>query len=1422
MARRRTWYSWPPTTTTPSGGDGSASRDAFVSSDPWQSQGDPWGASANREDDRMGGSDKISVPEFSGEDDKDGMVTRGYLRKVAAWRRMTRLRPNKQALALYNNLTGRAWRDAEELDLALLDSVNGVDVFTQWVSEKYLDKEVVKVGKCMLEFFKHLKKGYGQEIRDFNQEYDRQVSRLKEVGCSLPDLCLAWLYVDKLRLENGAELNLLSSTGNKYELSKLQDAAVIQDRMNRRLWEPRKYGDRDKKGSHHAHVTENAEAEEDDEGEMSEGEEEMFPESDEETQEAYVTFQNAKSKYQALLKSRGTATNQTSKEDRIKQAKARSYCSACKRRGHWHRDPECPLYKGNKGPAQPAQVSHVCEVFHAGRVENDEIVAITDSACSRSVAGSEWIKRLRENALAKGHHFEVVPQHEQFKFGGDKLFLSKKAWCFWLNICGKWFILKVSEVDADVPLLLSRPALAQLGMRYDLPANVASFEALNLTEVPLQTTLTGLPAVPVASSSSPAPRWPKGVKWDLVEIFVPSEKVAYMVRHAGDVVEAPKKLFYPKKMDPMVMHNLSAEHLCPEWFQGWWRENKILRDFWIEGDFYIDRIHVIPRRDPFDPRDWQTSDGGLKECLLISLGDTRMSTCIPCTSSGKPFMMSNAWRFEVKVKGQQLWIGRSRFLRPQVAGALQSRSPGSPNPGDVQTCLGMEDAACGASRSLDRHEREVRPKHDSAGAEVDLHGGPWTSRENWLGVDKMQCRPTEGAVLGGGIGDTTKSHTGSSDEDVALQHGDHGRQRGDLWAVQELLVQGSAEGLLGVGHHRMEHVQPMQPRLGSPGSMGRSPKAGSKSLSGLWSQVLEGPGADGQDQATTRGPPRSSSCTAQGEERDTGAKVKDQAIGGIRRFLYGVFGGRPYVYRGGDSRAAGTPQDPADCQDGRGCCKDRCAEGWKFGESVKTSGYEDVSAFGKGTDFKDVGESSLAYVTEYNQVFDYEVGRVPHYETEYNLVTDEPYGKHVPEMLEPKLVDGGDYEATRKLFRDETCRNLKKKVKSWAAKVMIALATLVAVWAFSLHAPAPHLIPNAEDAANSNKYHCREFLGMEPPRTKWSTWQQSDRHGQEQTYGFVQQDVLGDSHLRKFTTWIYFHGVYHGDLSCSCQSDHVHAPTDCRDTRAAGIYTYEFCRAVVGCYQSEIVPRCWTPFPAIGDGEFSDASEPSTLLQGLGIFVDGSDVNMEPHELHGKVHGGDQHASRGEFVGDDHMQIDSPSKEYMPAANPFHLHVDKRAAQTLSRWKRHQGHLRPPDHARRFCLAGIGVEGHELLAVPLPSEPLSDDAVRGVVPTVFLMICKPFSGLIHWVKEQNAPFVKRLMIEWAVLEQLISFVLAMAAGWEVVFEDPRMMRWVPTQFQSASVPIKLKTDVQTWWNMLHNLQLSHFRVKVNFKRWVCE
>ena len=208
--------------------------------DPWQGGSDPWSGhqgGGSHYETRTGGNDKIVVPEFNGEDDREGGKTRGYLRKVEAWRRVTRLPPQKQALILYNSLGGKAWRDAEELDVSHLDAVDGVDKFIGWITERYLDKEVIKAGRYMSDFFKVFTKTHDQDIRDFNMEFDRHLTKLKEIGCLLPGLCSSWWYVDKLRLDNSAELNLLASVGNQYDLRRLQEAAIVQDRMNRRIWE---------------------------------------------------------------------------------------------------------------------------------------------------------------------------------------------------------------------------------------------------------------------------------------------------------------------------------------------------------------------------------------------------------------------------------------------------------------------------------------------------------------------------------------------------------------------------------------------------------------------------------------------------------------------------------------------------------------------------------------------------------------------------------------------------------------------------------------------------------------------------------------------------------------------------------------------------------------------------------------------------------------------------------------------------------------------------------------------------------------------------------------------------------------------------------------------------------------------------------
>ncbi|CAE7833210.1 GIP [Symbiodinium necroappetens] len=76
---------------------------------------------------------------------------------------MTRLPVQQQALVLYQNLTGRAWVEAERLS------------------------------------------------------FDRAHARLVECGCHLPDLASAWVFVDRMELEKASELNLLASDGEFSE-----------------------------------------------------------------------------------------------------------------------------------------------------------------------------------------------------------------------------------------------------------------------------------------------------------------------------------------------------------------------------------------------------------------------------------------------------------------------------------------------------------------------------------------------------------------------------------------------------------------------------------------------------------------------------------------------------------------------------------------------------------------------------------------------------------------------------------------------------------------------------------------------------------------------------------------------------------------------------------------------------------------------------------------------------------------------------------------------------------------------------------------------------------------------------------------------------------------------------------------------------
>ncbi|CAE7921047.1 GIP, partial [Symbiodinium necroappetens] len=381
-------------------------------------------------------SERLSVPTFTGDDAEDlGGSARSYLRQIEAWRRMTLLPLEQQALVLYQNLGGKAWVAAEELSVAKLGSAGGVQYYVSWITARFLDLEVARIGKAFSDFFRRLRRKSGQSIREYNTEYDRLYARLREVGCQLPEDCAAWLYIDRLQLEEAQELNLLASVGNQYSLHKLQQAAVLHDRGHRKPWEQ---GSRNRK-PHSAHVTDHDDpglSESDDDGDLD-----GLPE---EVAQAYLTYQTAKNKYKDQAKTRGynaapkddsgdrdnrRGNDTAARDERLRKLKSKSFCASCGQKGHWHKDSECPNNKSNAGNSD--KNVRAVEVCHHVPIEvmtlkhdGEALVGITDTACAKSVAGTSWLQRYSDLADEVGEKVDLVKEFE-YDAGGVERWIGK-------------------------------------------------------------------------------------------------------------------------------------------------------------------------------------------------------------------------------------------------------------------------------------------------------------------------------------------------------------------------------------------------------------------------------------------------------------------------------------------------------------------------------------------------------------------------------------------------------------------------------------------------------------------------------------------------------------------------------------------------------------------------------------------------------------------------------------------------------------------------------------------------------------------------------------------------------------------------------------------------------------------------------------
>ena len=722
-------------------------------------------------------SEKLAVPSFSGDDGEDvGGSARSYLRQVEAWRRMTLLPASQQGLVLYQNLTGKAWIAAEELSVDRLACDNGVEYFVQWLNARFLDLEVARIGRAFSEFFRKLRRRPNQSIREYNTEYDRLHARLREVGCSLPQECAAWLYVDRLQLDEPQELNLLASVGNQYNLSKLQQAAVLHDRGHRKPWEARG------KRAHTTHLTEGADENVEDEDELDYYDGEGIPE---EVAVAYATYQSAKDKYKEQAKSRGYQGDRaagggrerggqgpgTSREDKVRLMKARSYCMSCGKKGHWHKDPECP----NKAGAKEVEMCHhVPAEVYALKHEGNMLLGITDTACAKSVAGTVWLQQYSDCVEQSQGKPELIRESEAFKFGTGKVHHSAFHVLVRFKLGDKVIEMKTSIINGDIPLLLSKSALAQLGMVYDVAENRADFTKVGLNQFPLVTTSSGHPAIPIvparpddrctklaiedhgasgnraymafAVSSSSLSRAstnnyrPQDIPTSAAP--APSPQVYHRLNNATDNettststsktaaaaregVVLPEwgcqyKIFYDKKLSPEVRELLSQDRLQGVSFIAWWRRTKIASDFWLESEHAWHRIHVTPRRALCNPFTWKTQSTLQKDMLLKSISDVRVTEGF-CCKTEKPVEISvDRWQDSGGDHAFDLmWIGRSTFAK--LPSSCPSRSSPTPPEGHGQLMQAASDqqdeqgaaAERGQSSWIGRSQELVRRRDQS-------------------------------------------------------------------------------------------------------------------------------------------------------------------------------------------------------------------------------------------------------------------------------------------------------------------------------------------------------------------------------------------------------------------------------------------------------------------------------------------------------------------------------------------------------------------------------------------------------------------------------------------------------------------------------------------------------------------------------------
>ena len=485
---------------------------------------------------------KDYVPEYDGK-----TAMRDYERRVKLFEASTGIDESYRAQKLMERLSGAAWLATESLDLMELKHPKGVERLLAHLWQELEPLEYLRILSTLADFYKNFRRSPGQEYIAYDMEFRNHLKGLEEIGAKIERLTKAYWFIEKAGLSGDLRKQVVAAAGGEYDYNKLRRALMaIVPRVNKdedgshrpsstsRHWKTRP----NQHPPRQVHATMDGSLDEQDQDEV----EETGGESERLEGELEVLLTQAARKRSQIEKARGynRAESQDDRDRRIKSMKERLPCSACKAHGktvygHWRADKACPYHRDHKDTDKSVlavieeQLSDSesdqdalyapSEVFIAtdesdtiGQAAGDHhevwigamsgqenhafrryTLALSDTCCARTVAGEKWIKEHLRHLRRLNEDVYVIDEARPFRFGAGPRIMSMYAVIIPITLpnTSKWAHLRVSVVDQDVPLLISKGAMKQLGVVLDLANAKVEFQKLSAS-VALRETKTGL------------------------------------------------------------------------------------------------------------------------------------------------------------------------------------------------------------------------------------------------------------------------------------------------------------------------------------------------------------------------------------------------------------------------------------------------------------------------------------------------------------------------------------------------------------------------------------------------------------------------------------------------------------------------------------------------------------------------------------------------------------------------------------------------------------------------------------------------------------------------------------------------------------------------------------------------------------------